>query len=52
MSLCNPQVAPFIIHCVLFVFSIRVVVTIKQKDEDIQKSVSCIKAAASALLKQ
>ncbi|MED6272380.1 hypothetical protein CHARACLAT_029658 [Characodon lateralis] len=31
--------------------SIRVVVTIKQKDDDIQKAVSCIREAASVLLK-
>lgn len=33
------------------VLSIRVVVTIKQTEEDIQKAVSCIKEAASAVLK-
>ncbi|XP_014833586.1 PREDICTED: serine palmitoyltransferase 1-like [Poecilia mexicana] len=31
--------------------SIRVVVTVKQKDDDIQKAVSCIREAASVLLK-
>ncbi|XP_015258752.1 PREDICTED: serine palmitoyltransferase 1 [Cyprinodon variegatus] len=31
--------------------SIRVVVTIKQKEEDVQKAVSCIREAASLLLK-
>uniref|UniRef100_A0A7N8XH56 Serine palmitoyltransferase 1 n=1 Tax=Mastacembelus armatus TaxID=205130 RepID=A0A7N8XH56_9TELE len=34
-----------------FVCSIRVVVTIEQTEEDIQKAVSCIQEAASAILK-
>uniref|UniRef100_A0A3Q1BSA4 Serine palmitoyltransferase 1 n=1 Tax=Amphiprion ocellaris TaxID=80972 RepID=A0A3Q1BSA4_AMPOC len=38
-------------HSHLCVFSIRVVVTIEQTEEDIQKAVSSIKEAASALLK-
>lgn len=37
--------------CLLFVLSIRVVVTAEHTEEDIQQAVSCIREAASALLK-
>lgn len=37
--------------CLLFVLSIRVVVTAEHTEEDIQQAVSCIREAAAAFLK-